>query len=219
MTKRRIPAAERRTQILEVARAAFARDGYRGATALEIGRQAGVSETLVLKHFGTKESLFRAAVVNPLLELLETQTEITRQRFQEGNVGTPNTGYDETRSFLGAWALLVKEEGPLALSLLAELRDFPDVGDRLAHLLERHVDALAGEVGLAARRRPSYRDFDARVATYAALAAATVAAVTTDDPAPFLDQFVEMLFLGVLSDRGRAELLGEEHGRRSARGR
>ena len=46
--RRRLPASERREQILAVAQQAFVRDGYRGTTALEIGRKAGVSETLVV---------------------------------------------------------------------------------------------------------------------------------------------------------------------------
>jgi AcrR family transcriptional regulator len=51
-----------RAEILEAAAQAFAEHGYRRATVRDIARRAGVTHGLVLRHFGTKERLFVAAV-------------------------------------------------------------------------------------------------------------------------------------------------------------
>ncbi|MCU1687720.1 MAG: TetR-family transcriptional regulator [Amycolatopsis sp.] len=51
-----------REAILEAAAQAFAERGYRQATVRDIARRAGVTHGLVLRHFGSKERLFVAAV-------------------------------------------------------------------------------------------------------------------------------------------------------------
>lgn len=59
--RRRDPAASR-AAILAAARAAFAEQGYAGATIRGIARRAGVTHGLVMLHFASKEQLFLAAV-------------------------------------------------------------------------------------------------------------------------------------------------------------
>ncbi len=191
--------------LLEVARTVFARDGYRGATTLDIAREAGVSETLVLKHFGTKEGLFRAAVVDPVLELVERGTQPRRLHADSRAAGVA-AHYAKVRRFADAWCSLIRRERPQLVSLAAELREFPDVASRLGELLRERVEDLARGLTVGTRRSSRYRDVDVRVATYATLGAATIAALTEDDPGPFLDEFVAILFLGILSDQGRDEL-------------
>jgi AcrR family transcriptional regulator len=51
-----------RAAILEAALAAFAERGYARATMRDIAQRAGVTHGLVQRHFGSKESLFLAAV-------------------------------------------------------------------------------------------------------------------------------------------------------------
>ncbi|MFF4974356.1 TetR family transcriptional regulator [Streptomyces sp. NPDC001083] len=57
----RDPELHRRA-ILDAAARAFAERGYNRATLREIARRAGVTHGLVLRHFGSKEKLFLAAV-------------------------------------------------------------------------------------------------------------------------------------------------------------
>lgn len=52
----------RRAAILQAARSAFAERGYAKTTIREIARRAGVTHGLVIRHFGSKEQLFLAAV-------------------------------------------------------------------------------------------------------------------------------------------------------------
>lgn len=60
----RAPQAHR-AAILQAARAAFAERGYARATIREIAGRAGVTHGLVMRHFGSKERLFLAAVPGP----------------------------------------------------------------------------------------------------------------------------------------------------------
>ena len=55
----RMAGSARRRHLLSVARQRFAEDGYHVATTSSIAREAGVSEPLLFKHFGSKEELFR----------------------------------------------------------------------------------------------------------------------------------------------------------------
>ncbi|MFZ5827911.1 MAG: TetR/AcrR family transcriptional regulator [Bacillota bacterium] len=60
--------AERRKQILETAIPLFARQGFDATSVSQIAREAGVSHGTIFLYFPTKEELFTAAVVEPLLD-------------------------------------------------------------------------------------------------------------------------------------------------------
>lgn len=205
----RLTSPERREQILEIAQGAFLRAGYRGTTALEIGREAGVSEKLVLKHFGSKEGLFRAAVAEPLLALLTTANEDARARMAAApGDDSPEQAFQRVHRFLSMWAGLVRERAPLIFAFMAEVREFPDVAGQLAALFARQVDETTEILSLA-MEDPAFRPFDPRVAFLAALGAATVAALTGDDADAFLDEYLKITLFGVLSDEARAAALSE----------
>lgn len=61
-TRRRLPAAERRAQILACAMPLFARKGYRGTGTRELAAAAGVTEPVLYQHYENKAALFKAAV-------------------------------------------------------------------------------------------------------------------------------------------------------------
>jgi AcrR family transcriptional regulator len=204
LPRRRIPADQRREQILEVARSAFMRSGYRGTTALEISRAAGVSEKLVLKHFGSKEQLFRAAVAEPLLELMTSANEEARARMAAPSADdSPEEAFQRVHRFLSMWAALVRERGPLIVAFISEMRDYPDVVAQLAGLFWRQVDETT-EILALAMHDDAIRPHDPRVAFLAALGAATVAAIASDDPDAFLEEYLRLTLFGVLTDEARA---------------
>jgi AcrR family transcriptional regulator len=62
--RQRLPAARRRSQLLEVALERFAVAGFHGASMEEIADAAGVTKPVLYQHFGSKRTLY--------LELLET---------------------------------------------------------------------------------------------------------------------------------------------------
>ncbi len=54
----RLPAAQRRRQLLDVALGEFARDGFRGTTMDRIADAAGVTKPVLYQHFPSKRDLF-----------------------------------------------------------------------------------------------------------------------------------------------------------------
>ena len=58
----RIPARDRRLQIMEVAKELFARQGFEGTTTRQIAEHARVNEAIIFRHFPTKEDLYWAII-------------------------------------------------------------------------------------------------------------------------------------------------------------
>jgi AcrR family transcriptional regulator len=61
-TRPRLAAAERRRAILDTACRAFSEGSYRGTTTAEIAREAGVTEPILYRHFGSKRELYLAVL-------------------------------------------------------------------------------------------------------------------------------------------------------------
>lgn len=59
--KKRLPATERREQIIRAAIQEFGRHGFKGATTKVLSEAANISEATIFKHFPTKADLFLAA--------------------------------------------------------------------------------------------------------------------------------------------------------------
>jgi TetR/AcrR family transcriptional regulator len=59
-TAARLPADERRRQLIEVAIDVFSKRGFSGATTKEIAAAAGVTEAIIFRHFATKQQLYTA---------------------------------------------------------------------------------------------------------------------------------------------------------------
>ena len=60
--QRRLTAAARRAQLIDVGRTVFAKRGYEAASVEEIADHAKVSKPIVYEHFGGKEGLYAVVV-------------------------------------------------------------------------------------------------------------------------------------------------------------
>src|ERR1017187_5422259 len=58
----RLPASDRRLQLLETALDFFSRKGFGGTTTKEIAAAAGVTEAIIFRHFPTKHDLYNAVI-------------------------------------------------------------------------------------------------------------------------------------------------------------
>ncbi|MGB0036246.1 MAG: TetR/AcrR family transcriptional regulator [Candidatus Acidiferrales bacterium] len=58
----RVPSADRRQQIIDIAMRLFAKNGFRGTTTREIAKLAHVNEAILFRHFRYKEDLYWAVV-------------------------------------------------------------------------------------------------------------------------------------------------------------
>lgn len=54
----RLPAAERRVQLLQAARSVFATEGFQSATMETVANEAGITKPVLYQHFSSKRELF-----------------------------------------------------------------------------------------------------------------------------------------------------------------
>ena len=70
-----LPAAERRKSIIAAAQQVFAGSNLQGARTRDIARAAEVNQATIFEHFESKEALFEAAVVQPLIDAMRGMHE------------------------------------------------------------------------------------------------------------------------------------------------
>jgi TetR/AcrR family transcriptional regulator len=72
-----LPSDLRREQIAVAARHVFATRGLAGARTREIAKAANVTETVLYRHFSSKEEIFEAAVLEPVERLASDLMRLT----------------------------------------------------------------------------------------------------------------------------------------------
>ena len=82
-TRPRLTAIERRQAVLDTACRVFSESSYRGATTAEIAREAGITEPILYRHFGSKRDLYLAC----LDEAWRTFRESAEQAIADDPVG------------------------------------------------------------------------------------------------------------------------------------
>src|SRR5699024_1181973 len=91
MAARRLPAHERRRQILIAAIRVFARGGLHGTTTRAIAAEADVAEALLYRHFKSKEDLFIEAMRMSADKMVKTIQQILNT-----HIDAPDTAVSET---------------------------------------------------------------------------------------------------------------------------
>jgi AcrR family transcriptional regulator len=74
---RRLPARERKLQIIESARAVFAAQGYQKVGTADLAKAAGISEPALYRYFSGKKDLFVATIRSTAPRLLQIWEEIS----------------------------------------------------------------------------------------------------------------------------------------------
>ena len=74
-TRHRMTAAERRDQLIDIARGLFAERGFDGTSVEEISSRAEVSKPVVYEHFGGKEGLYAVVIDREVRHLLDMMSE------------------------------------------------------------------------------------------------------------------------------------------------
>lgn len=80
---RRMPAAQRREQILAAATRAFARGGFAATGLDDVAAEAGITRVLLYRHFDSKESLYREVLDEARRRLTE---RVGVDDFDEGSI-------------------------------------------------------------------------------------------------------------------------------------
>lgn len=130
----RLPAAERRRQLLEVALQVFADKGFYGTSMNEVAEAAGVTKPVLYQHFTSKEALYRE-----LVDELGTRLE---RAIVEG-VADASGPRQQVEAGFHAYFRWATREGPAFRVLFAEHNRADPV---LATAIEKVESAVADRV-------------------------------------------------------------------------
>ena len=127
----RLPAAERREQLLSVAAAIFAERGYSGATTAELAKAAGVTEPIIYRHFNSKRDLFVA-----LIDQTGAETIALWQQ-QLADAGDPA---ERLRRLIGANPMVTNRGRGVYRVIVQAMSEIED--ELILSALQRHMSAL-----------------------------------------------------------------------------
>lgn len=132
--KQRLTAAERRLQLMAVARSVFATKGYESTAIEEVAMQAGVSKPIVYEHFGSKEGLYAAVVEREMDRLVSDVNEgishgTPKQRFEAAVIAFMTYAQNEPAGF----AVLTRDS-PLANARRGLTRVIDDLALRIGEI-------------------------------------------------------------------------------------
>lgn len=133
-TRRRLSRLERREQLLEAARDAFAERGYHATAMDDIAERAGVSKPVLYQHFASKDDLY--------LGLLDVQAERLVRLVEEALAATEDNAERVAGAVEAYFAFVDQEDAGYRLVFASDLSANPRVRDRL----DRCVEACAGAI-------------------------------------------------------------------------
>ncbi len=145
-------SAERREQLIVIARALFAQKGYEGSSVEEIAARAEVSKPVVYEHFGGKEGLYAVVVDREVRSLLDTVTaSLTAGRAHELVEQAALALLDYIESSSDGFRILVRDS-PVGSSSGSFISILSDVGTRVEHILAEEFKRR----GLDPKNAPMY---------------------------------------------------------------
>jgi len=128
---RRMPAAQRRRQLLDTAAKLFAERGYAGATTSELAKAAGVTEPIIYRHFKSKKNLFIA--------LIDETGEETIAQWQDALAQCADPG-DRLRLLIGANPMVASKGQGVYRVIVQAMTEITD--PEILAAITRHMKAL-----------------------------------------------------------------------------
>jgi len=120
----------RRRQILDGARACFARHGYEGATVRRLEEATGLSRGAIFHHFRDKESLFLALAEDDALRMADVVARQGLVQVMRDLLAAPEPGAEHPADWLGT-----------RLEVSRRLRTDPEFRSRWAERSRQLTDA------------------------------------------------------------------------------
>lgn len=127
----RLPAAQRKEQLLETAAKLFAVQGYAGATTSQIAKAAGVTEPIIYRHFESKRELFIA--------LIHRTSEQTI-RLWERELGAAADPADRLKRLINANPMVANMGGGIYRVIVQAMTEVED--PKILGALSEHVQTL-----------------------------------------------------------------------------
>jgi len=138
----RLPAAQRKAQLLDTAASLFAERGYSGATTAELAKAAGVTEPIIYRHFASKKDLFVA--------LIDRTGDRTIELW-EGELASAKTPAERLQRLIGANPMVSERGRGVYRVIVQAMTEIED--DDIMAAIRRHIESLhrflAHEVGKA----------------------------------------------------------------------
>jgi len=128
---RRLPAAQRRRQLLDTAARLFAERGYAGATTSELAKAAGVTEPIIYRHFKSKKELFIA--------LIDETGEETIEQWQDALAQCTDPA-DRLRLLIGANPMVASRGQGVYRVIVQAMTEITD--PEILAAITRHMEAL-----------------------------------------------------------------------------
>ena len=135
---KRLPKEARRQAVLDTACRVFSRSSYRGATTAEIAREAGISEPILYRHFGSKRDLYLACLDQAWRELRALADE-ARANDPRGCLGAVASAYMASRPrvrLIDLWIQGLTEASEDAVIKKALKRQIREVHGYFVELIE-----------------------------------------------------------------------------------
>ena len=145
-------SAERREQLITIARGLFAEKGYEATSVEEIAARAEVSKPVVYEHFGGKEGLYAVVVDREVRALLDGITaSLTAGRAHELVEQAALALLDYIENNSDGFRILVRDS-PVGSSTGSFISILSDVGTRVEHILAEEFKRR----GLDPKNAPMY---------------------------------------------------------------
>lgn len=128
---RRLPAAERREQLLDTAARLFAERGYAGATTAELAKAAGVTEPIIYRHFASKRDLFIALIDRTGAETI---------RLWEQHIADAKEPAERLRRLIGVNPMVSPKGRGVYRIIVQAMMEIHD--EKILAALDRHIAAL-----------------------------------------------------------------------------
>ncbi len=145
-------SAERREQLITIARGLFAQKGYEATSVEEIAHRAEVSKPVVYEHFGGKEGLYAVVVDREVRALLDGVTgALTAGRAHELVEQAALALLDYIENNSDGFRILVRDS-PVGSATGSFVSILSDVGTRVEHILAEEFKRR----GLDPKNAPMY---------------------------------------------------------------
>lgn len=138
----RLPAEQRRSQLLEVAVEVFAARGFHATSMDEIAEAAGVTKPVLYQHFPSKRALYR--------ELLDEVDEQLVARLVAATAGAPTGRERVQRGFAAYFRFVAEHRAAFRLLFGASVRNDAEFTLVAERAIDRIADLIAELIELEA---------------------------------------------------------------------
>ncbi|MBC8178014.1 MAG: TetR/AcrR family transcriptional regulator [Desulfobacteraceae bacterium] len=158
--KKRLPAKERKKQILKSAVKVFARSNYYNTKMSDIAKEAGISEAMIYRHFSSKKEIF-IVVLKHMSDRILT--------FWERELDPVKSPLEKLRSMLlGYYQRMIKHPNELKVQFLAISGiDDKDVLKRLRTDQQNYIKHFSDVIQEGISQREIRKDVDVNALAFA----------------------------------------------------